>query len=403
MWRPKLETVLVAGPVVLGGLSAALLALPVPIGGGGPALVLATVAVAAIGLVVARRSDRAVAAATSGIAAGQLDTVIPAPGAGYREQVAVLVQMRETLRRDAEEATASAAAGAAQQAQIAQRAGATNAFVKQLHGTVADLCASAIVLEREVESISMASADASGHLQGAVGAVGRSLQHIRAAEDNARRQSASIVQIDVQIEQATVVAKDAAECAGEIEQNTEVLATATNQICEVIKLITAVAEQTNLLALNATIEAARAGPAGKGFAVVATEVKALAGQTAKATDDISRKIGELQAATNLVLAANTKITQTIAAIGQATASIAAAVGDQRASAAVTLGNVGDAVDGADTVTTHVGRAGETANVVNRSCGDLAKVSTTLRDHAASLQAELSAYVGRLKALGAKVA
>src|SRR5262249_16939582 len=131
------------------------------------------------------------------------------------------------------------------------------------------------------------------------------------------------------------------------------LSQAANRIGDVVKLITAIAEQTNLLALNATIEAARAGEAGKGFAVVAQEVKALAAQTAKATDEIGNKIGGRQAATQESVAAIKEIGTTIARISEIASTIAAAVEEQGAATQEISRNVQQAAQGTAQVATNI--------------------------------------------------
>ena len=123
--------------------------------------------------------------------------------------------------------------------------------------------------------------------------------------------SASIAEISNQVAHSAEIANGAVRTSEDTHQKIELLAEAANQIGEVVSLITNIAEQTNLLALNATIEAARAGDAGKGFAVVANEVKNLANQTAKATDDIRTQVEGIQVATSNAVDAIAEIAQTI--------------------------------------------------------------------------------------------
>jgi methyl-accepting chemotaxis protein len=138
------------------------------------------------------------------------------------------------------------------------------------------------------------------------------------------------MEIDRQVSHSNAIAAKAVEDAERTNAEIKALDDAAKRIGDVVKLITAIAEQTNLLALNATIEAARAGEAGRGFAVVASEVKALAGQTAKATEEISAQIAGMQQATVRSVDAIGTIQRTIREVGDITATIAAAVTEQGA-------------------------------------------------------------------------
>ncbi|MBV8840292.1 MAG: methyl-accepting chemotaxis protein, partial [Alphaproteobacteria bacterium] len=151
-------------------------------------------------------------------------------------------------------------------------------------------------------------------------------------------------------------------------------------IGDVVKLITAIAEQTNLLALNATIEAARAGEAGRGFAVVASEVKQLASQTAKATDEISTQISGMQAATQDSVAAIKEIGGTIGRISEIASTIAAAVEEQGAATQEIARNVSEAAKGTGQVATSIAD-------VNRGAGETGVASSKVLSSAQSLSSE----------------
>ena len=153
-------------------------------------------------------------------------------------------------------------------------------------------------------------------------------------------------------------------------------------IGDVVKLITAIAEQTNLLALNATIEAARAGEAGRGFAVVAQEVKALAAQTAKATDEIATQIAGMQAATQDSVTAIKEIGGTIGRISEIAATIAAAVEEQGAATQEIARNVQEAAKGTAEVATNIVD-------VNRGAGETGSASDQVLASAQSLSSESS--------------
>ena len=159
----------------------------------------------------------------------------------------------------------------------------------------------------------------------------------------------SIGEINRQLSRASEVVKAAATEAQSTNQDIAGLAQAAQKIDDVVKLIQSVAGQTNLLALNATIEAARAGAAGKGFAVVASEVKALAVQTAKATDDIAAQIAAVQSSTQSVVGAIGNITGRMQEISQFTAAIATSVEQQTAATQEISVNVDAAASGTKSI------------------------------------------------------
>jgi methyl-accepting chemotaxis protein len=211
-------------------------------------------------------------------------------------------------------------------------------------------------------------------------------EHVRSAAAASNELSQSIVEISRRVQESNGVTADAVKQADVTDERMAELSAAGDRIGDVVKLITSIAEQTNLLALNATIEAARAGDAGRGFAVVAQEVKNLAGQTAKATDEISGHIVNMQRATGESVGAIKAIGQTIERISGITTSISSAVEQQgtatqsiaegvQAAASGTL----DVADNIERVAKNARETGMTSGMMLKSAKELSEVSVHLKD------------------------
>ena len=210
--------------------------------------------------------------------------------------------------------------------------------------------------------------------------------NVQTVASAAEELSSSISEISRQVAQSTQIAGTAVAEVDNANQKVQGLAQAAQKIGEVVALITDIADQTNLLALNATIEAARAGEAGKGFAVVASEVKNLANQTAKATEEISAQIGGIQGATQDAVTAIGSIGGTIAQINEIASAIAAAVEQQGAATQEIARNVERAAAGSHEVTSNISgmqgacqSSGASANQMLASADALAQQSEVLRN------------------------
>jgi len=177
----------------------------------------------------------------------------------------------------------------------------------------------------------------------------------------------------------------------------EGLAAATQRIDGVLNLIQAIAEQTNLLALNATIEAARAGEAGRGFAVVAHEVKALAGQTAKATSEIGENIGMIQASTRNAVGAVREIGDAVRDINEVTSNISGAIGQQDAATREISANAQLAAQGNETLVVNIGSLSDAIVKTNRAATAVHSASSDLTSTAETLKREVDKFFDNLHA------
>ncbi len=207
----------------------------------------------------------------------------------------------------------------------------------------------------------------------------------------------SVLEIERQVSQSNDIAMKAVAEAGATNDTVKELSEAAGRIGDVIRLINDIAEQTNLLALNATIEAARAGDAGRGFAVVAGEVKALAGQTARATDEIGAQIAGMQQATNRSIAAISAIKTTIREIGDISSAIAAAVTEQGAATQEIARSVETASRRAAETTDQIGRVTEATEISRVHSEAAHDVSDRLDRLASQMRNQIEQFVERIKA------
>src|SRR3984957_17547261 len=259
-------------------------------------------------------------------------------------------------------------------------------FRTKISGIIEQVMSSSGRFEKDAHQLSL-TAHATAEMSGqSAGTSRQASEHVRSAANASNELSQSIVEISRRVQDSNNVAAEAVKQATATDERMAELSAAGDRIGDVVKLITSIAEQTNLLALNATIEAARAGDAGRGFAVVAQEVKTLAGQTAKATDEISSHIVNMQHATGESVEAIKAIGSTIERISGIIGSISSAVEQQGAATQSIAAGVKAAAGGplkdADNIE-HVAKnareTGTTSGLMLKSAQELSKVSSYLKD------------------------
>ena len=260
------------------------------------------------------------------------------------------------------------------------------AFRTKIGGIIEQVMSSSDRFEKDAQQLSL-TAHSTAEMSGQSADTSRQAsEHVRSAATASNELSQSIVEISRRVQDSNSVAADAVKQANATDQRMAELTAAGDRIGDVVKLITSIAEQTNLLALNATIEAARAGDAGRGFAVVAQEVKNLAGQTAKATDEISSHIVNMQRATGESVEAIKAIGLTIERISEITTAISSAVEEQGAATQNIAHGVEAAAGGTLNVAENIERVAQgasetetTSSQILQSARALSGVSVHLRD------------------------
>lgn len=333
------------------------------------------------------------------IASGDLAAEITTGGSDEIADMAAALQifkdnMLESNRLRAERSETEKHARAQRRAEMQKLADEFEVAVGEIVHTVSsastELEASATSLTRTAEETQQLS----GMVEAASGEASNNVRSVASATDE---MTASIVEISRQVQESNRIAGEAVKQAEVTDQRINELSKAAVRIGDVINLITTIAEQTNLLALNATIEAARAGDSGRGFAVVAQEVKALAAQTARATNEISSQIAGMQAATQDSVLAIKQIGTTISRISEIAAMIATAVDQQGSATQEIARNVEQAAQGTSQVAANIVDVNKGARETGSASSQVLSSAQSLSGESNRLKLEVDRFLDTVRA------
>jgi methyl-accepting chemotaxis protein len=334
----------------------------------------------------------------SRLAEGDNEVVVPSTGRG--DELGRMAQAIETLRHGAKEAAVLAAENQAEHrarqlrsSRIEALCSAFDTESRQSIEAMSTAASQALGQARATEAIAV---DARGRAAGAAVSAGDASGNVQTVAAAAEELSSSITEISRRVANAAEISTRAVGEAGEANRRIAGLAQASARIGDIVRLIQDIASQTNLLALNATIEAARAGEAGKGFAVVAGEVKALATQTAKATEEIGAQIGAIQTITGEAVHCIEDVAGTIDQMNDIATAIAAAVEEQGATTADIARNVQMAANGTQEVATTVSGFLDVMTQTERSSLSMVASMDTLGQRAETLTGGVARFLNEVR-------
>jgi methyl-accepting chemotaxis protein len=334
------------------------------------------------------------------LADGKLDGEIP--GLGRGDEVGKMAATVQTFKdnavrvQDLEKAEAAAPERATADRRTAMQ-DLANDFERSVNGIVCSVSSAATDMQTTAQSMTATASDASVRATNVRAASQSASSNVGTVAAAAEQLSSSVAEISRQVGRSSEIASKAVGDAERTDATVEVLSTGAEKIGEVVKLIHSIAAQTNLLALNATIEAARAGESGRGFAVVASEVKALANQTAKATEEISAQVAAMQQSTGDAVAAINGITQTIAQMSEITVSISTAIGQQGEATREIARNIQSVAADSSEINVHIGGVMTAATATGTAASDVLSNARELDNQSGMLRSAVERFLAKVRA------
>jgi methyl-accepting chemotaxis protein len=334
------------------------------------------------------------------LADGRLEGEIP--GVGRGDEIGAMASTVQIFKdnavriQDLEKTEAAAQERAAAERRSAMENIASD-FERSVNGIVRSVSSAAAGMQSTAQSMTATASDASSRAATVGAASQKASGNVGTVAAAAEELSSSVAEIARQVTRSTEVATKAVGDAERTNATVQELSTGAEKIGEVVKLIHSIAAQTNLLALNATIEAARAGESGRGFAVVASEVKALANQTAKATEEISAQVAAMQTSTSDAVAAIGGITRTITEMSEITAGISASIEQQGDATREIARNIQSVAAGSNEINAHIGSVTSAAEATGTAASDVLTNARELDNQSSALRSAVDGFLAKVRA------